>query len=463
MADNFDVDYFVIGGGSGGVRSARIAARHGARVALAEDRDMGGTCVNRGCVPKKFMVFAGQYGQAIADAGGYGWAIKGQPGFDWPTLRDRVMAEVSRLSGLYQKGLDGVEAKTYRGHASLLSPHEVVVGDDVISARQILIATGGEPSRLDIPGGEHALVSDDVFSLPALPKRLLVVGGGYIALEFSSIFNALGSDVTVAYRRDQILRGFDHDLRGLLGDELIRHGIDIRCHVTPVSIEKTGSGLVVTLSDGNRLTVDQVLMAVGRRPRTGGLNLAGVGVALDEQGAVIVDREYRSTVPSIFAVGDVTNRINLTPVAIREGHWLADHLFGPAAGKHLDYNHVATAVFTTPELASIGMTEEAALAAGHEVEIFRSRFRPMRHALTPEPAHALLKLVVCRSSRRVLGAHMLGEGAGEIIQGLAVAVTMGATKEQFDQTVALHPTIAEEFVTLREAVPSTLPSGEAAA
>jgi glutathione reductase (NADPH) len=452
----FDYDYFVIGGGSGGVRSARIAAKNGARVGLAEDHEMGGTCVNRGCVPKKFMVFAGLYGQAFDEARGYGWSLEGtKPVFDWVKLRDAVNAKVAQISGVYQSGLDGAGVTVHRGQARLTGRHSLEVDGKAITAEKILIATGGVPAKPSIPGGDLAILSDDLFHLDELPKRLVVVGAGYIALEFASIFNALGSDVTVVYRGDLILRGFDHDLRALLDEELQRSGVKIRYHANIRSLKQGEGGIAVDLDTGDSLEADQVLYAIGRKPRVEGLGLEAAGVAMNASGAIKVDDNYRTSVPSIYAVGDVTDRVNLTPVAIREGHWLADELFG-SAGNKIDYSFVTTAVFTTPELAAVGLTEEEAIKAGFDVEVYRSRFKPMRYTLTPEPRHTLMKLVVDRKSDRVLGVHMLGEGAGEIIQGLAVAVTMGATKAQFDHTVALHPTVAEEFVTMREPSVSTL-------
>lgn len=460
MADNarkFDFDYFVIGGGSGGVRSARIATQHGAKVGVAEDRDMGGTCVNRGCVPKKYMVFAGQHARAFQDAVDYGWAHEGgKPAFNWAKLRDAVNGTTEMISGKYQSGLDGVEATTFNAHARVIGPHEVVVGNQTVTAEHILIATGGVPSMPDMPGVEHAISSDEVFHLPELPKRLVVAGGGYIALEFASIFNALGSDVTVIYRGPELLKNFDHDLRQQLTEDFLASGIKIRFNTTIPKIEKEGDTLKIHLTDGDVLDADQMLFAIGRRPRIAGLGLDEVGIETNEVGAIKVDEHYRTNIPSIYAVGDVTDRVNLTPVAIREGHWLADQLFGPEGRNKIDYAMVTTAVFTTPELASVGLSEQEAVDAGFDVEVFRTRFRAMRYTLGGNQPWSMMKLVVDRDSDRVLGVHMLGENAAEIIQGLAVAVTLGATKAQFDATVALHPTVAEEFVTMREPAASTL-------
>ena len=459
----YDFDYFVIGGGSGGVRSARIAARNGARVAVAEDHDMGGTCVNRGCVPKKFMVFAGQFRRMFQDAADYGWKHSGKaPGFDWPSLRDKVAAETQRLSGLYQKGLDGVEATVFHAHAKITGPHEVEVDGKTVTAKHILIAVGGEPFMPEIPGIDHAISSDEIFHLKEFPKRLVVNGAGYIGLEFASIFNALGSEVTVVYRGSEVLRGFDHDLRHQLCTDLAEAGINFRFNENITELEEQKNGLKVHLTDGKSLEADQVLFAIGRRPRVEGLGLDTAGVMTDDKGAIIVNEGYQTSVPSIYAVGDVTNRANLTPVAIREGHWLADQLFGEGGNNRLDYAMVTPAVFTTPELGTVGLSEEDAITAAYELDIYRTKFRSMRYAFSDNKPYTMMKLVVDKASRRVLGAHMLGENAGEIIQTLAVAITMGATKEQVDATVALHPTVAEEFVTMREPAASTLSAKQAA-
>lgn len=457
----YDYDYFVIGGGSGGVRSANVAGKNGAKVAIAEGWDMGGTCVNRGCVPKKFMVFAGQYGTAFSEAASYGWQNEGKGTFDWPTLRDTVRNTVQTISGKYETGLNGNNVFVYRGMAKLTGPHAVEVNGETVTAEKILIAVGGKPRKPTMPGGEHAILSDDVFELPEFPKRLVVAGGGYIALEFASIFNALGSDVTVIYRGAEVLKGFDHDLRRMLAEEMEASGIKFHLHCTIPQIDKQGDEVIVSLSNGQKVTADEVLFAIGREPLVEGLGLSDVGVKTREGGAIIVDDGYQTSVPSIYAVGDVTDRWNLTPVAIREGHWLADKLFGEPKNK-IDYPYVTTAVFTTPELGSVGTSEEEAVREGYDVEIYRSRFRAMKHAITPSDSYSMMKLVVDRKTNRVLGAHMLGENAGEIIQGMAVAITMGATKADIDRTVALHPTVAEEFVTMREPAASTLKASQAA-
>lgn len=457
----YDFDYFVIGGGSGGVRSANVAAKNGARVGIAEGWDLGGTCVNRGCVPKKFMVFAGQYGKALAEAASYGWRGAAHDGFDWPTLRDTINRTVQTISGKYESGLNGNKVTIYKGMAKLTGPHAVEVNGTTITAEKILIAVGGKPRKPTMPGGEHAILSDDVFHLEAFPKKLVVAGGGYIALEFASIFNALGSDVTVIYRGAEVLKEFDHDLRHMLAEEMAEAGIKFHLHCTIPQIEKNRDGVVVSLSNGQKITANQVLFAIGRVPLTDQLGLASVGIKTRDSGAIIVDENYQTSVPSIYAVGDVTDRWNLTPVAIREGHWLADHLFGRAKNK-IDYPYVTTAVFTTPELGAVGLTEEQAVKQGFDVAIFRTRFRAMKYVITPSDSYSMMKLIVDRKTDRVLGAHMLGEGAGEIIQSLAVAITMGATKADIDRTVALHPTVAEEFVTMREPAASTLKPSQAA-
>jgi glutathione reductase (NADPH) len=445
------VDLFVIGAGSGGVRAARVSGGHGASVMIAEDDRIGGTCVIRGCVPKKLFVYASRFADDFADAPGFGWQL-GKATFDWPTLRDAVQAEVTRLSGLYRKGLESAGCAIVEERAVIEGPNRVRLArsGEVIEAKNILIATGGRPS-LDppIPGGHLGITSNEVFHLPKLPERMVVVGGGYIALEFACLFAKLGVAVTVVHRGDGVLRGFDGDVRARLRQSLEAQGLTLKLERTIRAITEGAGGVrLITLSDGSQLEADVVLVATGRKPNTAGLGLEQAGVALKADGAVAVDAGSASSVPSIFAVGDVTNRANLTPVAIREGHAVADTLFG---GKPwtVDHRLIATAVFTTPEIGTVGLSEDAARAAGYTLRIFDTAFRPMRQTMTGGQERTYMKLVVDAHTDKVLGCHMLGPDAGEIIQSLAVAVTMGATKADFDRTMALHPSAAEEFVTMR--------------
>ncbi len=451
MAD-YDVDLFVIGAGSGGTRAARIAAGHGARVMIAEEDRIGGTCVIRGCVPKKLFVYASRFADDFEDAAGFGWTLPGKPVFDWPTLRDAVADEVTRLSGLYRKGLEGAKAEIREERAVVEGPHEVRLQKSgaLVRARHILVATGGWPSfDPPIPGGELGISSNEVFHLPALPKRLLVVGGGYIALEFASLFARLGVAVTVLHRGDNILRGFDEDIRTRLRDALAEAGIAFRLGCTIRRIEALPDGSRrAHCASGDPIEADVVLVATGRRPNTKGLGLDKAGVALGALGEIVVDATSASSVPSIHAVGDVTNRVNLTPVAIREGHAFADTVFG---GKPwtVDHGTVASAVFTTPEIGTVGLSEAQAVAAGHRLRIFESNFRPMKATISGRRERIYMKLIVDAKTDKVLGVHILGHDAGEIVQATAIAVTMGATKADFDRTVALHPSAAEELVTMR--------------
>ncbi len=450
MAD-FDVDLFVIGAGSGGTRAARIAAGHGARVLIAEEDQIGGTCVVRGCVPKKLFVYASRFAEDFEDAAGFGWTI-GEARFDWPTLRDAVGREVARLSGLYRKGLEGAGVTIREERAVVEGPNSVRLlgSDELIRARHILVATGGYPAfDPPIPGGELGISSNEIFHLPSLPKRMLVVGGGYIALEFASLFRRLGVAVTVLHRGDNILRGFDEDIRTRLRDALAHAGIAFRLGCTVDRIEEMPDGCRrAHCAHGEPIDADVILVATGRRPNTVGLGLEEVGVKLGPVGQVMVDDASASSVPSIHAVGDVTNRVNLTPVAIREGHAFADSTFG---GKPwtTDHSLVASAVFTTPEVGTVGLTEHQAIAAGFELRVFEAGFRPMKATISGRQERIYMKVIVDQASDRVLGVHILGHDAGEIIQAVAIAVTMGATKADFDRTIALHPSAAEELVTLR--------------
>lgn len=449
----FDVDLFVIGAGSGGTRAARIAAGHGARVMIAEEDRIGGTCVIRGCVPKKLFVYASRFAEEFEDAAGFGWNL-GKPSFDWSTLRDAVAAEVTRLSGLYRKGLEGAKVAIREERAVIEGPNAVRLAKsgETVRARHILVATGGYPAfDPPIPGGELGISSNEIFHLPSLPRRMLVVGGGYIALEFASLFARLGVAVTVLHRGDNILRGFDEDIRNRLRDGLEHAGITFRLGCTVERIELLPDGCRrAHCAKGPPIDAEIVLVATGRRPNTVGLGLEEAGVALGSLGEVEVDAASTSSVPSIHAVGDVTNRISLTPVAIREGHAFADTVFGGKSWT-VDHDIVASAVFTTPEVGTVGLSEAQAAAAGHELRIFESAFRPMKATISGRQERIYMKLVVDAQTDKVLGVHILGHDAGEIIQAVAIAVTMGATKADFDRTIALHPSAAEELVTMRTA------------
>jgi glutathione reductase (NADPH) len=447
----FDFDLFVIGGGSGGVRAARVAAgEHGVRVALAEQSRVGGTCVIRGCVPKKLMAFAASYPDLIAEARGYGWdAAAGA--FDWPRFRSALAAEIDRLEAAYRAALARAGVAVHDCRASLADPHTVRLADGrSVTARHILIATGARPFVPDLPGAGLAITSDALFDLPALPRRLLIVGGGYIASEFACIFAGLGSAVTLVHRGGAILRGFDAEARDHVAAAMRGQGIDIRTGTEVRALDRGSGGIRATLTDGSAPEFDTVLHATGRVPNAGGLGLEALGVGIGARGAVLVDGWSQTAVPSIYAVGDVTDRLALTPVAIREGQAFADTLFG---GRPVQADHalVPTAVFTRPEIGSVGLSEEAARAAG-PVEIYATAFRPMQSAFAGKPDRVLMKLVVCARTRRITGCHIVAPGAAELIQMAAIAIRMGATKEDFDRTVAVHPTIAEELVTLRAPV-----------
>ncbi|WP_026782393.1 glutathione-disulfide reductase [Pleomorphomonas koreensis] len=450
---SFDYDLFVIGAGSGGVRAARIAAGYGARVAIAEESRIGGTCVIRGCVPKKLMVYASRIAGDLNDAAGFGWAV-GDRRFDWSAFQAAMQREVARLEGIYAGNLQRAGAEIIRDRAVVTGPNEVrlVAAERTITAGRILVATGNRPVLPDVPGMEHAVTSNDMFDLPALPEKAVVVGGGYIALEFASILNGLGVPTSVLYRGEQVLRGFDREVRDKLADALRTRGIDVRTGVQVAGIDKTAAGLAVRLADGAALDTDLVLAATGRRPNTTGLGLETAGVTLDESGAVIVNALSQTSVSSIYAVGDVTNHAQLTPVAIREGHAFADTVFG---GKEsfADLTAIPTAIFTTPEVGTIGLSEEAACAAHTAVDVYKAEFRPMRNILAGRDERSFMKVVVDAVTDRVLGVHIMGPEAGEMIQLVGIAVAMGATKGDFDRTMAVHPTAAEELVTLR--TPST--------
>ncbi|MDY0885749.1 glutathione-disulfide reductase [Dongia soli] len=446
MSD-FDFDLFVIGAGSGGVRASRMASSYGAKVAIAEESRVGGTCVIRGCVPKKLLVYASHFHEDFADAAGYGWSLS-EAHFDWKTLIANKDREIDRLNGIYKKLLAGSNVELIEERAELIDRHTVSVGGKKITAKNILIAVGGWPQKPDVPGIEHAITSNEAFHLPELPHRVVVVGGGYIAVEFAGIFNGLGAKVTQLYRGEQILRGFDDDLRHFLADELRKKGIDLRVNSDVASIEKTSAGYRVTLEDGSAIEADCVLYATGRRPKTDGLGLEAAGVELGRDGAIKVDAYSKTSVDNIYAIGDCTNRVNLTPVAIKEGMAYADTVFGKKPWP-MDHTTIASAVFSQPPLGTVGLTEAEARRQYGAVDIYKANFKPLKHTLSGRDERTLMKLVVDRASQIVLGAHMVGLDAAEIIQAIAIAVKMRATKAQFDQTVAVHPTAAEEFVTMR--------------
>ncbi len=445
----YDFDLFVIGAGSGGVRAARFAAGYGARVAVAESRYLGGTCVNVGCVPKKLLVYGAHYAEDIHEAKGYGWTIDGAR-FDWASLIANKDREIQRLNGIYKNLLTDSGVTLLQAHARLVDPHTVEVDGKHYSAEHILIATGGWPFVPDIPGREHAITSNEAFYLDELPRRVLVVGGGYIAVEFASIFHGCGADTKLLYRGELFLRGFDGSLRDHLKDELIKKGLDLQFNADITRIDKQADGtLLATLEDGRTLEADCIFYATGRRPMLDGLGLENVDVALDKHGFIAIDDQFRTTTPSILAIGDVIGRIQLTPVALAEGMAVARQLFRPDEYRPVDYHNIATAVFSLPNMATVGLTEEQAREKGHKVVLFESRFRPMKQTMTDSLERSLMKLVVDADTDKVLGCHMAGPEAGEIIQGLAVALKAGATKRIFDDTVGIHPTAAEEFVTMR--------------
>ena len=448
MSDH-DVDLFVIGGGSGGVRAARIAAQHGARVMLAEEYRLGGTCVIRGCVPKKLLVYASRFRGEFEDAVGYGWSLP-QSNFDWPTLIANKDREIARLEAAYKGTLERAGVAIVKNRAVIVDPHTVQLANgDRVRTAFILVATGGTPSHGDkIPGLEHAISSNEAFHLPELPRRVLIQGGGYIAVEFAGIFAGLGSHVTLIYRGENILRGFDDDVRHHLRTDMEKHGIRVLTGCKVAAIDKVGTHFSAHLSSGNQVTADIVMFAVGRAPNIAKLGLETAGVAVAKNGGIAVDDYSRSSVDSIYAVGDVTNRINLTPVAIREGHAFADTVFGGKSVK-VDHTNVPTAVFSDPEIGTVGLTEAQARATLAQTDIYKAMFKPLKATLSGRDTTVLIKLLVDGLSNRVVGCHIVGEGAAEMVQVAAIAIKMGATKADFDATMALHPTTAEELVTMR--------------
>jgi glutathione reductase (NADPH) len=443
----YDYDLFTIGAGSGGVRASRMSASFGAKVVVAEERYLGGTCVNVGCIPKKLLVYASHYGEDFNDASGYGWSAS-ERRVDWAQLIANKNREISRLNGVYGKILGDAGVKILEGHASVIDPHTVEVDGKKFTAKYILVATGSWPVVPKFPGSEHAITSNEAFYLPALPEKVIIVGGGYVGVEFAGIFHGLGAHTTQLYRGQLFLRGFDEDIRRTLADEMRKRGIDLRFKTDIAGIEKVGSTLRAKLTDGQVIEAEQILYATGRAPMTRELGLERAGVRLKENGAVIVDEYSRSNVDNIYAIGDCTDRMMLTPVAIAEGMAVANTLFNNKPMKP-GYLNVPTAVFSTPNCATVGLTEQEARERKFIIDIYKSLFKPLKHTLTGRDERTMMKLVVDQMTDRVLGCHMVGPEAGEIIQGLAVALNCAATKAQFDATIGIHPTAAEEFVTMR--------------
>ncbi|MAM57042.1 MAG: glutathione-disulfide reductase [Salinicola sp.] len=446
---NYDYDLFVIGAGSGGVRAARTAAATGVKVAVAEDRYLGGTCVNVGCVPKKLYSYAAHFHDAFEDSSGFGWTIPQAPKFDWATLRDNKVEEIKRLNGIYNRLLEGAGVTLINGRAKVVDAHAVEVNGERITAEKILVAVGGWPWTPQFEGSEYTVNSNQVFDLDDFPKRFLVLGGGYIAVEFASIFNGLGADTHLVYRGALFLRGFDHEVREFTRDEMAKKGVNLHFEANIERIRKVDGGLEVTLTNGEQLEVDAVLAATGRRPHLEGLGLDSLGVELNTDGTLKVNERYESSVPSILALGDVTGGPELTPVALAEAMHLVQHHYGDKTPGPLDYQNIATAVFCHPNIGTVGLSEEEARERFGAVRIYSADFRPMKHTLSGSDERCLMKLVVDDASDRVVGAHMVGDEAGETIQGIAIAVRAQLTKTDFDATVGIHPTAAEEFVTMR--------------
>ncbi|MGI9386591.1 MAG: glutathione-disulfide reductase [Methyloligellaceae bacterium] len=446
----FDFDLFVIGGGSGGVRAARMSAQYGAKVGIAEEYRYGGTCVIRGCVPKKLLVYASRFGDAMDDAKGFGWSIEGRR-FDWPTLIANKDKEIGRLSQIYIQILDNNGVTHFDTRVEIEDAHTIrlIADNETVTAKTILVATGATPFVPDIPGAEHSITSNEAFHLPELPSSVTIIGGGYIAVEFAGIFNGLGAETTLLYRGPQILRGFDDDLRDGLTDEFRHRGIDLRLNALPSEISRSGNDITVQLADGASFATQCVMFATGRIPNTQKLGLEKVGVEMGANGAVIVDAFSQSSVDSIYAVGDVTDRVNLTPVAIHEGAAFAESVYNDNPTR-VDHEFIPTAVFSEPEIGTVGMTESAVREEGHQIDIYKSRFRPMKHTLSGREEFMMMKLIVDAKTDEVLGCHILGSDAAEMVQIMAVSMRMGLKKKDLDATMALHPSGAEELVTMRE-------------
>jgi glutathione reductase (NADPH) len=446
----FDFDLLVLGAGSGGVRAARIAAGHGARVAICEESRVGGTCVIRGCVPKKLLSYAAHFAEDFEDAKGYGWEV-GTAKFSWPKLIQAKDREIDRLNQIYLKLLADSGVELFTGHGSFIDPHHLQIGDQTVSAERILIATGGHPWVPQISGIEHAITSDEAFHLDRLPRRVAIVGGGYIACEFAGIFNGLGSQVFQLYRGDAVLRGFDHDVRRVVGAEMRKKGVELMLETTVEQIHKREQGLELVLHDGSVLEVDQVMYATGRVPNVRGLGLREIGMEVRATGQIVVDEFSQTNIEHIHAVGDVTSRVNLTPVAIYEGHAFADTVYGGMM-RPVNHEFIASAVFSQPPVGSVGFSEEDACIHYGEIDVYRTEFTPMKHTLSGRDEKTMMKMIVDRASEKVIGVHIVGMDAPEIVQGYAVAVKSGLTKERFDCTMGIHPTAAEELVTMRTPV-----------
>ena len=447
---NYDYDLFVIGGGSGGVRAARVAAQTGAKVGLAEADRYGGTCVIRGCVPKKLMVFASEFRDSVEDAAQYGWRVSSD-GFDWPAFKTKMHAELDRLEGVYRNILSNNNVETFDSFAKLTGPNEVLLADGkTLSAKTILIATGGRPASPDVPGGDLAISSNEIFHLDELPKSILVVGGGYIASEFAGVFNGLGTNVTQYYRGAQILRGFDDEARGLIADEMTQRGVDLHLGTNVLEMSECDEGIRVMATNGQERTFDKVLFATGRIPNSANLGLEDIGIETGRKGEIIVDQYSRTSLPSVYAIGDVTDRVNLTPVAIREAMAFVETVFNNNPSSP-DHELIPTAIFTQPEMGTVGLSEEDAREQ-EPIEVYATSFNPMQTAFAGRADRVLMKLVVSQKTRKVLGCHIVSPAAGEMIQMVGIAVKMGATKEDFDRVVAVHPTMAEELVTMKNPV-----------
>lgn len=443
----YDFDLFTIGAGSGGVRTSRMSASYGARVAVAEELYLGGTCVNVGCIPKKLFSYAAHYAEDFEDAAGFGWTV-GESRFDWPTLMANKDKEIARLNGIYRNILNNNDVKIYESRARLLDAHTIEVGGETVTAERILVATGGWPVVPKFPGSEHAITSNEFFVLPDMPQRVVIVGGGYIAVELASILHGFGAQVTQLYRGELFLRGFDMDVRTTLADEMRKKKLDLRFETDVAGIEKNGDALTVNLKGGGVIETDAVLYATGRAPKSSGIGLEELGVKMRDNGAIVVDDYFQTSVDNIYALGDVTDRMQLTPVAIAEAMVLAANLY-KGEKQVMDYADIATAVFSNPNIGTVGLTEEEARARHGDVDIYREAFRPLKHTLTSSEERTMMKLIVDPVSDRVLGCHMVGPDAGELVQGLGIALKCNATKAQFDATVGIHPTAAEEFVTMR--------------
>lgn len=449
---NYDYDYFVIGAGSGGTRSARIAAGHGAKVGIAEGRHFGGTCVNIGCVPKKLFTYAADYGPAFEDAKAYGWDVQ-KPTFNWKTLLQNKDKEINRLNKIYKTMLQNSGADVFEENASFIDAHTLQLGHKTVTADKILIATGGTPRYPKYEGAEHVIISDDAFYLDALPNHIVIEGAGYIGVEFAHIFHGLGVKVTLIHRGDKILRGFDEDIRDFLSKEMEKQGIIVELKQNITKITKNNENFIVKTDKSNEITCDLVFSAIGRLPNTKNLNLTKADVETKENGAILVNDNFETSTPHIYAVGDVINRIELTPVALAEGHFLADKFFSQTK-RDISYKNIPTAVFSNPNIGTVGLTEHEARDKGFDIEIYKSDFKPMRHSLSGRDERCFMKLIIHKKTDKVLGAHMCGADSAEIMQGIGIAIKAGATKADFDATIGIHPTAAEEFVTMRQPVKS---------